>query len=209
MRSIYAIGDIHGRLDLLDEMLDSIKRHASGRGECAAVFLGDYIDRGPDSKGVIARLMAGPLPFETICLAGNHEDLAVNGPEYVWLLNGGDKTLASYGGAIDPEHLKWMRALPTHYRDGRWFFVHAGVNPNRPLERQERQDMLWIRAKFLLYTEPYDGGATTVVHGHTPGDEVEIEANRINLDTGAVFGGPLSCAVLRGDILENIIQVTA
>lgn len=208
MTTVYAVGDIHGQARMLGQMLELIADDAEGRsGDKLAVFLGDYIDRGPESREVVGRLMSGPLPFPSVCLMGNHEDLAVNGPHHVWLMNGGTATLNSYGGEIQPEHLEWMRGLPVSHRVGKWLFVHAGVDPTLPLDQQDRRSMIWIRAKFLMHEDPYEGG-TVVVHGHTPNEDPEIEPNRINLDTGATFGGALSCAVLT-DRLERVIQVKA
>jgi serine/threonine protein phosphatase 1 len=124
--------------------------------------------------------------------------------EWVWLANGGRQTLASYGESVESRardsipaaHLDFMRGLRLSWRAGGYFFVHAGVQPGVGLEAQDEQDLLWIRAPFL--GSEADHGAV-VVHGHTPRAEAEIRRNRINIDTGAVFGGPLTCLVLEGD----------
>lgn len=207
-RVIFAIGDIHGEIGKLQSLLEQIEHFAATfDDEKLGVFLGDYIDRGPDSRAVVELLSSGKaLSFPYVCLMGNHEDMAVN-PDMrdVWMnpRNGGPATLASYGGAIDLAHKRWMSELPTSYRSGKWFFVHAGIRPDQKLAEQDRETMLWIRARFLSYSGPFDEGVT-VVHGHTPVDEPEIEEHRINLDTGAVFGGALTCAILT-DRLEGML----
>ena len=206
---IYAVGDIHGELSMLEAMIGLIERDAaSHQGEHEIVFLGDYVDRGADSKGVVALLKDGPLPFPSTCLMGNHEEMLLDGDNVpLWLVNGGRKTLESYGGEVDGPHREWMHHRPTYHRVGRWFFVHAGIDPAKPLTEQDRGTMLWIRGRFLNHRDAYENG-TVIVHGHTPNlDGPEILDNRINLDTGACFGGPLSCAVLSADSLVCILQV--
>jgi len=206
---IYAVGDIHGCLDMLKEMLREIEKDASTRdGDHSLVFLGDYIDRGPDSKGVVALLKEGSLPMPAVFLMGNHEDMLLGGNVPHWLSQGGDKTVESYGGAPSVDHIKWMRTLQISHRVGKWLFVHAGVDPTKSLAEQDREAMLWIRSKFLMHNEPFEDG-TVIVHGHSPNDEPEVEENRINLDTGACYGRALSCAVLSENSLERIIQVHA
>src|SRR5579871_2740278 len=138
MTTIYAIGDIHGEKALLDDLHRQIIADAAARpGDKLAVYLGDYIDRGPDSRGVVSTLMAGPLPFPAVCLMGNHEALCLAPCPDDWLANGGRQTQASYGGAVTPSHREWMRDLPLAHRHGRWFFAHAGIDPALPLARQE------------------------------------------------------------------------
>jgi len=213
---VYAIGDVHGCDSRLGLLHQAIARDAAARPvpRIVLVHLGDYVDRGPDSAGVIRRLL-GPSPVpgaEMVNLRGNHEELLLDGygpqavmeREWVWVANGGDKTLLSYGerpesGARDSipgAHLDFMRALPLTWRAGGYLFVHAGVRPGVAIEAQDPHDLIWIREPFLRSTE--DFGAV-VVHGHTPRKAVEIRPNRINIDTGAVFGGPLTCLVLEGD----------
>lgn len=204
MPRTYAIGDIHGCLGKLEELVAKCLSDA-GREPAAFVFLGDAIDRGPDSRGVIEYL----IDFErrrpeTVCLCGNHEDMALNAIDdlaaaEVWVVrNGGDKMLASYGvtspAQIPADHVAWMRARPTHHDDGLRFYVHAGIDPSRPLDQQTRRDMLWMREPFL--SDPRDFGRF-VVHGHTPLREgaPDLRANRVNLDTAAVLGGPLTAAI--------------
>ena len=200
----YAIGDIHGSLDKLRSLLAACQQHADGR-ELQFVFLGDYIDRGPDSAGVVRLMMSLQLELQErlIALKGNHEAWALgllDGTAQVmtWLNNGGGETLASYGakgiGDLPRVHLDWMRSLRLSYDDGRRFFVHAGVDPDRPLDAQDDSVLLWIREPFL--TDDRDYGRL-IVHGHTPlgGGMPELRSNRLNIDTGAVFGGPLTAAV--------------
>jgi serine/threonine protein phosphatase 1 len=201
----YAIGDIHGCLDKLRSLLLRCEKHAAGRPP-AFVFVGDYIDRGPQSSAVIDCLIdlkAQHGGERVVTLMGNHEAMALaafdgSGPVRLWLTQGGLATLKSYGIAEPRElpraHVDWLRALPLRYDDGRRFFVHAGVNPGMPLEAQDDFDLLWIREPFLSHRGDY---GRLIVHGHTPlVDGVpDLRGNRLNLDTGAVFGGPLTAAV--------------
>ncbi len=221
---VYAIGDIHGetaKLDLLHELIraDAERRAASRR---IAVYLGDYVDRGPDSAGVVDRLIADTLPgFERVFLMGNHEDfllhfLDVAGSMSAWFLNGGLQTLESYDVDVaghdswmaDPRevqsafrsclpdtHVRFFQSLELYRIEGDYLFVHAGIRPGRPLDAQSRADLLWIREDFL-YSEADHGHV--VVHGHTPRDAVEIRPNRIGIDTGAVYGGKLTALALDG-----------
>lgn len=214
----YAIGDIHGHLELLDPLLAKIEAHAAGRpGEKTLVYLGDYVDRGPDSAGVLSRIMAGPPPgiAHQVAVLGNHEDYFIDyfdGMEPAatqWMEQdwGGADTLASYRGdwrRIE-EHVEWLRRLPLHHQAGPYLFVHAGVFPGRPLSEQRREDLIWIRDRFLK--DRRDHGFI-VVHGHTPKEPWGVEwlANRINVDSGAAWGGPLSCVVL-GDGVADVLQV--
>jgi serine/threonine protein phosphatase 1 len=214
---IYAIGDVHGCLDKFTGL------HAAIRVDLRAypiahpliIHLGDYIDRGPDSAGVVRALMAmDDLPV--ISLMGNHEQTALaalNGEGAAcadWLAYGGDAALRSWG--LDPHgartdwrlpeaELAWLRALRPHHAAGGYVFVHAGLRPGVPLAEQTLQDKLCIRRPFL--DSEADFGAV-VVHGHTPtrGRVPERHANRINLDTGAVYGGPLTCGVFEGETVQ-------
>ncbi len=216
---LYVIGDIHGRLDLLDRLIDAIHRDADQfGGESLTVTLGDYVDRGPDSRGVIERLMTNPFPGEYVALKGNHEVLLANfledpatGP--YWRRLGGLETLHSFGvpvaslmvdhnykqaadelrAALSPEHLKFLSSLKTSLTVGRFFLCHAGVRPGVPLDRQREEDLLWIRDEFL-YNENNFG--KIVVHGHTPVEKPEILPNRINIDTGAFITNRLTCLVI-------------
>ena len=220
---IYAIGDVHGRADLLDKLQSRIARDADRAQETrkVVVYLGDYVDRGPDSAGVIDRLIDGPLAdLEQVFLMGNHEDFFLQFLEdpdvgALWVRNGGDATLASYGldgaaecGAKDmaalsrslhdtlpDRHLEFLKGLSVSHREGDYFFVHAGIRPGVPLDRQSEEDLLWIRAPFLGSPDERD---VVVVHGHTPVEAPEVHSNRIAVDTGAVWSGRLTAAVLRG-----------
>jgi len=204
MALTYAVGDIHGSLDKLTRLIAACRQHADGR-EMILVFLGDYIDRGPDAAGVVRFILElqADLPSRVVALMGNHEAMALGVfdgaiPVSAWLSNGGAATLRSYGAKdvreLPRAHLDWMRALPLAYDDGRRFFVHAGVDPGKALKAQDAADLLWIREPFLQ--EERDFGRL-IVHGHTPltTNQPELRANRLNLDTAAVFGGPLTAAV--------------
>ncbi|QFU17007.1 metallophosphoesterase family protein [Microvirga thermotolerans] len=200
----YAIGDIHGRHDLLERLLEKIRDHAGGRPH-RLVLLGDYIDRGPDSAGVVetVRALQAGAPDRVVPLMGNHEAMlltALRHPAALegWLLNGGIATLASYR-VTDPHRIPagvraWLGTLPTSYEDEWRVFVHAGLMPGRPLSDQTEMDKIWIREPFLA--ADYDFGKH-VVHGHTPlrSTDPEILRHRTNLDTAAVFGGALTAGV--------------
>jgi serine/threonine protein phosphatase 1 len=216
---IYAIGDVHGCLDRLIALHDAIADDLKNRPvpKATLVHLGDYIDRGPDSAGVIAWVSSTASPpgiTETVNLVGNHEDMFLAALDSrsreavtVWYMNGGGASLASWGigpnvgppewpARIPPEHIQFVRGLSLTYRAGRYLFVHAGVRPGVALNAQQREDLLWMRWPFLLSAE--DFGAV-IVHGHTPSAQPEVRGNRIGIDTGAVLGGKLTCAVLEQD----------
>ncbi len=216
-RRVYAIGDIHGCAEQLDALHAQIAADLAARPvpEPVLVHVGDYVDRGPDTAGVIARLAAGsPIPgVATVNLLGNHENTmleALSGERAAatdWLFAGGRPSLESYGvdpdspreswpAHIPPEHIAFLRGLKLMHREGGYVFVHAGVRPGTPLEQQARDDMLRMRQPFL-YSE-IDFGAV-VVHGHTPVKHAVVKHNRIAIDTGAVFGGPMTCLVLEDD----------
>jgi serine/threonine protein phosphatase 1 len=204
----YAIGDIHGCLDLLTRLLRDIREHA-GERDHRLVFLGDYIDRGPDSAGVLdhVRDLQARRPERVICLKGNHEDMmlqAVDDPRraFNWTANGGDAALASFGarslGDIPEDIIRWVAALPTSFEDERRFFVHAGLQPGVPLSAQREADKLWIREPFLGMDHDF---GRHVVHGHTPlvSGRPDVRRFRTNLDTAAVFGGALTAGVFTPD----------
>lgn len=205
----FAIGDIHGCRDLLVALLAQIELAAEGEPH-RIVCLGDYVDRGPDSAGVVALLRAeqaraGEGAF--VCLKGNHEAMLVEARTRrdmarLWLANGGRETLASYGAAgvddLPADVLGWFEGLPSTFEDERRCFVHAGLDPTRPRTQQTDADRLWIREPFL--ESDHDFGRY-VVHGHTPlpGGRPDVRRRRVNLDTGAVFGGRLTAAIFSDD----------
>jgi serine/threonine protein phosphatase 1 len=214
----YAVGDIHGRLDLLTSAVDAISRHVD-RPAFRVVFLGDYVDRGPDSRGVIDFLMELQREWPVVCLKGNHEELMLQavmqpggGRLERWLEYGGRSTLRSYGldadsdlaAGIPREHLRWMSALPRTTGDRHRIYVHAGLMPGTPVHRQKDQTCLWIRERFLQ-ARPGEFEAH-VVHGHTPlwegkpdPAEPELLNHRTNIDTAAFATGVLSVAVFEGE----------
>jgi serine/threonine protein phosphatase 1 len=218
MTLTYAIGDVHGALHKLQSLVGRCEGHAAGR-PMRFVFLGDYIDRGPESCGVIRFLidLQAKMPERVTALMGNHEATIlaiIDGitPAGQWLAQGGLAMLRSYGvgsaAELPRDHMEWMRALPLSHDDGRRLFVHAGIDPEKPLDAQDEYDLLWIREPFLSDRRDY---GRLIVHGHTPlsGDSPELHSNRMNLDTGAVFGGPLTAAVFSGDATPPmaVIQV--
>jgi serine/threonine protein phosphatase 1 len=221
---IYAIGDIHGRADLLTVLHARIQRDAAertGNEICRIVYLGDYVDRGRDSRGVIETLLA-PMPgFERVFLCGNHDDMMRRflrqpglGPD--WMALGGDATLLSYGvrfpfalpaparwqalsaafeARLPPAHRAFLDGLAWSHEAGDYLFVHAGLRPDRPLEDQDHHDLLWIREEFLNWRGSL---AKIVVHGHSPSEKPSLAGHRIGIDTGAYASGVLTCLVLDG-----------
>jgi serine/threonine protein phosphatase 1 len=220
---IYAVGDVHGCLDRLAAMHEMIAEDLAERpcDETILIHLGDYVDRGPESAQVIEWLLAGPpVPdARVVNLMGNHEHMMLaaiatgeDEAARLWLANGGTESLQSWGvprsapprdwaGYIPVPHLVFLRDLASSFRAGPYLFVHAGVRPGVPLEQQTRHDLLWIREPFL--SSKQDHGAV-IVHGHTPRQEPTIRPNRIGIDTGAVMGGVLTCAVLESDTIGFI-----
>lgn len=213
-RRVYAIGDVHGCADRLRELHARIADDLAARPVEAPLLLhiGDYVDRGPDSAGVVARLAAGPpiAGVSTVNLIGNHEETmlhALDGDRAAatdWLFSGGREALASWGlnpdgprgdwlASLPPSDVAFVRELALWHREGDYLFVHAGIRAGVPLEEQARQDLLTIRQPFLTYEAPF---GMVVVHGHTPTTNPVVRPNRIGIDTGAVFGGRLTCAVL-------------
>lgn len=225
-RRVYAIGDIHGRLDLLVELLDMIGRddwRRKQREDTSLVFLGDYVDRGPNSRQVIDFIIKLRDQWPNVtCLMGNHEQvfqMAINGDEqavrfFIRDGVGGRETLASYG--ISKRAIKEMepgelwdlidKAVPQHHKEflaslnsqaiiGDYAFVHAGIQPGVPLHEQEDTDLYWIRDAFLNFEEPH---SHMIVHGHSIREEVEMRPNRIGIDTGAYATGHLTAIGLEG-----------
>jgi serine/threonine protein phosphatase 1 len=214
---VYAVGDPHGCVERLVALHDRIAEHAAASppARILIIHLGDYVDRGPDSAGVVELLQAPPVirGAATVNLIGNHEQMMLaaldpRAEEEVigfWLDNGGAATLESYGA--DPGDPRSWEAVPRRDLDflgrlrpslelGGYFFAHAGVRPEVPLDQQDLMDLAWIREPFLSWRRPL---SAVVVHGHTPAQGPEVLQHRIGIDTGAVFGGPLTCAVLEDD----------
>jgi serine/threonine protein phosphatase 1 len=228
---IYAVGDIHGRLDLLEKLLGRIEADQAKRPVARPihVFLGDYIDRGRWSRETIDRLISHGAAHESVFLKGNHELIAVSCLSDrtridQWLRLGGRETLASYGvspelftkrariaaaqsafhHALPAAHFRFLGSLRNSFACGDYFFAHAGARPYVELAHQSENDLLWIRGEFL--SSAHDFGKI-IVHGHTPTSEVEIRPNRINIDTGAFATDRLTCLVLEGEELALIDTV--
>jgi serine/threonine protein phosphatase 1 len=223
---LYAVGDMHGRADLLSELFMRIDDDLKARPitNSIQVFLGDYIDRGPNSRQVIDLLIERRRQRDVLFLKGNHEDCMLrflSDPTVLpaWQNIGGANTLLSYGveptRRDDPEsqhkvcaalrqampdsHRRFIGGLALSFTCGDFFFVHAGARPGIPLQKQSQRDLLWIRDDFLLHEEDFGG---VVVHGHTPTYKPDIRSNRINIDTGAYATGQLTCLVLQGDTMR-------
>ncbi|MCX8571865.1 metallophosphoesterase family protein [Aminobacter sp. MET-1] len=219
---IYAIGDTHGHLELLAEMHARIAQEIirDRPADWRIIHLGDLVDRGPDSRGVIEFLIAATArDSRNIVLTGNHDvgflDFLANpDPEGLFARFGGVETASSYGVSLGldnvtslqashaqlvrsvPEsHVRFLRGLPYSASFGDFFFCHAGVRPEVPLERQDPQDLIWIRKEFLNYPGLHP---KVVIHGHTPQAEPEVMANRVNVDTGVYYSGALSAFVIDG-----------
>lgn len=219
---VYAIGDVHGRLDLLHELIAQIDADLEARpaAEGTLVMLGDYVDRGPESARVLDWLIDYARPaLRLVALQGNHEESMLRflddidvGP--AWLYYGGSETLHSYGIAaprhadepatlrrlqaelrarLPRRHREFLSSLPASHVDGDYLFVHAGIRPGVPLSAQARSDLLWIRDEFLRSDADH---GKVVVHGHTIAPEPELCRNRIGLDTGAFATDRLTCVVL-------------
>jgi serine/threonine protein phosphatase 1 len=226
------VGDIHGRADLLESLLRRIaaeaERHRNDT-QRSLIFLGDYIDRGASSRGVVERLLQDPLPgFDTVRLLGNHEEAMLDflderSDGLDWLSYGGLETLMSYGvplrgfpdsaeraaelrgilrNAVPQAHLDFYRGCTLHHTVGDYVFVHAGVRPGVPLQNQSPADLLWIRDEFLRARQPLPG--KVVVHGHTICDLPQDLGHRVNIDTGAFVSGRLTCLVLRGTLRQFV-----
>lgn len=219
---VYAIGDIHGRLDLLDELLADIEIDDEVRGatDTTLLFLGDLVDRGPDSCGVVDRVMRLAGTRKTVLLMGNHEEILIRTWEgerrAAGLLHrvGGRETLMSYGisemeyeacdlsdltqlvaDRVPAEHIAFMRGFIDQWQCGQYLFVHAGIRPGLPLEDQKPSDMRWIRNEFLDDTRDH---GVMIVHGHSITEAVEERPNRIGIDTGAFASGRLTAIGIEG-----------
>lgn len=219
---VYIIGDVHGRRDLLRRAFDKIDKDLRRRpvARSTEILLGDYVDRGPDSKGVIDTLIERQGMRETVCLSGNHEWMlgeVFREPRLLvdWQRHGIVETMISYGVTPPPQigpsdcaalaealrlripddHHRFLRLLLLHASIGDYFFVHAGVRPGVPLDEQTAQDCLWIREEFLAFEGSF---GKVVIHGHTPVRSPSVHPNRINIDTGAYRTGVLTCLILEG-----------
>jgi len=218
----YVIGDIHGRLDLYDALIDAIEADdaKASKAETHMILLGDLVDRGPDSAGVIDRTRQWQMQRNVRILAGNHEEMflgAFEKPDVLrhFLKHGGRETILSYGldedefitmtldelfqaitKIVPKADLDYIAAFEECIPAGDYLFVHAGIDPSVPLDQQARKDMLWIRDRFLNFDGPLE---KVVVHGHTIFDQVMDCGNRIGIDTGAFRSGVLTALVLEGD----------
>jgi serine/threonine protein phosphatase 1 len=221
---IYCIGDVHGCYDLLNMLMAQIKEDAQGfTGRIVIVYLGDFIDRGRFSKEVVDFILNDKLAnAEYIYLRGNHEQTLLDflQEEDVgrsWLAYGGLATLASYNVQITKvpskvsdflnlqqqlrenlpaSHYRFFSETRLYFSVGKYFFVHAGINPFYPLAKQTAEEMLWIRDEFLNFTDWHE---KIIVHGHSITDDPQLFGNRIGIDTGAFASGILTCLVLQGD----------
>lgn len=226
---IYAVGDIHGTADALKKLLAQIEMDDTQYPvhRSVVVFLGDYVDRGPDTRQVLDLLLECSDLRETVFLKGNHETFVsgfLDDPTTLddWRLYGGLETLMSYGltPSINPGHsdrerlaIEFDRLMPRRHRDflqsldlsfccGDFYFVHAGIRPGVPIARQREEDLLWIRDDFLSWEQPFE---KFIVHGHTPVSSPDTRSNRINIDTGAFATGRLTCVAIEG---TSIIPLT-
>lgn len=217
---VYCVGDIHGRADLLMETLGRIDDDRQRRPvrHALEIYLGDYVDRGPDSSSVIDLLAVRLVRNRAICLRGNHEALLeafLGGSAELdsWLPLGALPTLASYGvsprsrtgsatelrrslaNAFPRTHRLFLQCLRYSFCCGDFLFVHAGIRPDIPIDAQDPHDLLWIRDEFLSSTQHH---GKFIVHGHTPVPHPDIRDNRINIDTGAWRTGILTCIAIEG-----------
>lgn len=220
---IYAIGDIHGRLDLLDQLIVKIEEDNASRKRVRTqiIFLGDLCDRGPDSRGVIERVMqlAKASP-DVRLIAGNHEELLIRSWDgdrrSAGLINrvGGRETMLSYGvdetkydeadidellemfvAHIPESHIAFLKAADDWIVAGDYLFVHAGIRPGDAIEEQRTSDLRWIRREFTDFEGDH---GMMVVHGHSITEEADIQANRIGIDTGAYASGKLTAIGIEG-----------
>ena len=217
---LYAIGDVHGCLRMLEGVHGWIEADLAARPaqDWRIIHVGDYVDRGPDNRGTIDYLIGRDTDPRVICLRGNHDQLFLDAlagdlrTMEIWLANGGLETLRDYDivmedihrsadpgalirGAVPEAHRSFLDGLPMDARFGDYVFVHAGIMPGIPLAAQDPDDLMWIRGAFLQSEREHEA---VVIHGHTPVRNVDIRGNRIGIDTGAVFGRVLTCLVLEG-----------
>ena len=209
--TVYVIGDIHGCLDPLLRTIEAIDADIAQRrpNYCAEIYLGDYVDRGPDSAGVLECLIQRQRMRRMIFIKGNHDEMFedfVSGKRALadWLPYGGGETLRSYGATaeqivsnseeipllIPAHHLNFLAQCEPSFQIEDYFFTHAGVKPGVPLNSQARADLMWIREEFLNYRGNF---GAIIIHGHSPVVESEFKPNRIGIDTGAYMTGHLCC----------------
>lgn len=217
----YVIGDVHGRLDLFEALIEAVEAddRASAAARTTVVLLGDLVDRGPDSAGVVERAMRWQAERRVILLAGNHEEMFLESFDDIGVLrhflrHGGRQTVLSYGvdrkkydaasledvqelmrAAVPPAHREFLGAGRDHLEAGDYLFVHAGIAPEVPLQEQQRHHLRWIREPFLDHPAPH---SHFIVHGHTITEEVDARSNRMGIDTGAYRSGRLTALVLEG-----------
>ena len=215
-KKFVAIGDIHGCSQSLNELLRKLQDYS----DHTFIFVGDYIDRGPDSAGVVERLLKFQQECECVFLRGNHEqmllDALLNNKLDLWLMNGGKSTLKSYGATYDdlnfPEtHLDFFKNTQMYYDTEDYFFVHAGLSPERTIQdsladKEHLQDFLWERSHLNAFETPWE---KTVVFGHTPRPHPIRKPNMLGIDTGCVYEslgyGKLTAAILPGqDFIQQI-----
>ncbi len=228
-RAVAAIGDVHGHAELLAALHQLIAAEFAALPagtECTLIHLGDLVDRGPENRRALALARDGIPGVETITLLGNHDDRMLSvlddaadrtGLEF-WLTYGGDTVLAECGvtdilhgdwraaarAAIGPEVLEWLRGCPVSHRIGDLLFVHAGIDPKRPLAEQERETLLWIRRPFLDWPGAFPENVA-VIHGHTPADRLDLDhPHRIDVDTGAFATGCLSAVLIHGNRMRGL-----
>jgi serine/threonine protein phosphatase 1 len=206
---IFAFGDIHGCISYLEDLFLKVRKKIDKEKDLI-VFIGDYIDRGPDPAGVVDYILELRKSYRTVCLAGNHERMLLDyyfhgNNRELYFSNGGTTTIMSYGIVdtpegkrinIPPEHLAFYRSLLPYYETDRYIFVHAGLRPGIALRDQDPVDLTWIRGEFI--SSDYDFGKT-VIFGHTSQlFRPYVDSRKIGIDTGAVYGGKLTCLELPG-----------
>ncbi len=233
----YAVGDIHGRADLLALLFEQLEARAAAdmrpAGPPIVIFLGDYVDRGPNSDKVLDMLMSGrPVGFERRFLRGNHEQIMLAFMEdpmstRAWTVQGGAETLMAYGvrppapmnateeewlataealrAAVPPAHVAFLKGLERYVAFGDYAFVHAGIDAHRPLEEQVDEDLYWARERFIASRRPF---SHRVVHGHTPVDKPYVDHRRIDVDTGAYASGLLTAGRFEDDDVSFVSVTT-
>lgn len=224
---LYAVGDIHGEQEQLLDIRERIARDLDARpvADWREIYVGDYVDRGPENAAVIETLAHAPGAERRVCLLGNHDvfmrDFLAEGAPSVlwqWLTNGGTITCANYGvdaigetsaprlhaqlsAAVPAAHRRFLDGLECQARFGDFGFVHAGIRPGVPWAAQDADDLIWIREAFLRHRGPHE---LVVVHGHTPSPRIEVRENRIGIDTGAGKGGVVSAMVIEDGTLAQL-----